>query len=202
MVLSETDRATLGRMSRMGKAAQRDVLRARIILLTAAGGSDLAVAEQLRINRHTVRLWRQRFAEKGLEGLTDTPGRGRKPILTHGVTESILTGAVQPPPNRTRWSCRSMAKAHKVSKSTVQRLWSKNDIKPHVTRTFKISTDPRFEEKFWDVIGCTWILLTRRWCSAATRKVSARRSSAPSLAYHWEWGTSRQPPMTISGTAR
>lgn len=152
-ILSETDRETLRRMSRMGKAAQRDVLRARIILLTAAGWSDLAVAEQLRINRHTVRLWRQRFAEKGLEGLTDTPGRGRKPVLNHGVTESILTGAVQPPPNRTRWSCRSMAKAHKVSKSTVQRLWSKNDIKPHLTRTFKISTDPRFEEKFWDVIG-------------------------------------------------
>jgi hypothetical protein len=152
-VLSEMDRTTLEHMSRRGKAAQRDVLRARIILLTAAGGSDLAVAEQLRINRHTVRLWRQRFTEKGLNGLTDTPGRGRKPVLNHGVTESILTGAVQPPPNRTRWSCRSMAKAHQVSKSTVQRLWSKNDIKPHLTRTFKISTDPRFEEKFWDVIG-------------------------------------------------
>jgi len=152
-VVSEPDLATLRRMSRRGNAAHRDVLRARIILLTAAGGSDLAVAEQLGINRHTVRLWRQRFAEKGLEGLTDTPGRGRKPVLTDHVTASILTGAVQPPPNRTRWSCRSMAKAHQVSKSTVQRLWAKNDIKPHLTRTLKISTDPQFEEKFWDVIG-------------------------------------------------
>ncbi|MDQ5863082.1 MAG: IS630 family transposase [Actinomycetota bacterium] len=152
-VLSEADRDTLARMSRKGKAAQRDVLRARIILLTAEGESDLAVAEQLQINRHTVRLWRQRFAEKGLAGLTDTPGRGRKPVLPHGVKDSILTGAVQPPPHRTRWSCRSMAKAHKVSKSTVQRLWSNNDIKPHLIRTFKISNDPRFEEKFWDVIG-------------------------------------------------
>lgn len=96
--LSETDRATLERMSRKGKAAQRDVLRARIVLLTAAGGSDLAVAAQLRINRHTVRVWRQRFAAKGLAGLTDTPGRGRKPVLTGRVTDSILTGAVQPRP--------------------------------------------------------------------------------------------------------
>lgn len=151
--LRAMDRATLERMSRSDKAAHRDVLRARIILLTAAGGSDMAVAEQLRINRHTVRLWRQRFAEKGLAGLTETPGRGRKPVLTDRVTESILTGAVQPPPHRQRWSCRSMAKAHQVSKSTVQRLWSKNEIKPHLTRTFKISTDPRFEEKFWDVMG-------------------------------------------------
>ncbi|MDF0677373.1 MAG: IS630 family transposase [Nitrospira sp.] len=147
------DRATLERMSRKGKAAQRDILRARIILLTAAGGSDLAVAEQLRINRYTVRLWRQRFAEQGLAGLTYTPGRGRKPVLNDSVTELILTGAVHPPPHRQRWSCRSMAAAHQVSKSTVQRLWSKNDIKPHLTRTFKISNDPRFEEKFWDVIG-------------------------------------------------
>jgi len=152
-VLSESDRATLRRMSRRGNAAHRDVLRARIILLTAAGGSDLAVAGQLGINRHTVRLWRQRFAAKGLAGLTETPGRGRKPVLTDRVTESILTGAVQPPPRRHRWSCRSMAAAHHVSKSTVQRLWSKNDIKPHLTRTVKISTDPRFEDKFWDVIG-------------------------------------------------
>lgn len=134
-VLSETDRATLGRMSRRGKAAQRDVLRARIILLTAAGGSDLAVAEQ------------------GLAGLTESPGRGRKPVLTDRVTASILTGAVHPPPHRQRWSCRSMAAAHQVSKSTVPRLGSKNDITPHLTRTFKVSNDPRFDEKFWDVIG-------------------------------------------------
>ena len=46
-----------------------------------------------------------------------------------------------------------MARAQKVSHSTVQRLWTSNDIKPHLTRTFKISNDPQFEEKFWDVIG-------------------------------------------------
>ena len=46
-----------------------------------------------------------------------------------------------------------MARAQNVSPSTVQRLWASNDIQPHRTRTFKISTDPQFEEKFWDVIG-------------------------------------------------
>ena len=46
-----------------------------------------------------------------------------------------------------------MARATGVSKDTVQRLWRANDIKPHVTRTFKLSTDPHFEEKFWDVLG-------------------------------------------------
>ena len=46
-----------------------------------------------------------------------------------------------------------MAKAAGVSKATVQRLWSANAIKPHVTRTFKLSNDKNFEKKFWDVIG-------------------------------------------------
>jgi transposase len=40
-----------------------------------------------------------------------------------------------------------------VSKATVQRLWAANDIKPHLTRTFKLSKDKQFEKKFWDVIG-------------------------------------------------
>ena len=153
IVLSEPDRNALERTVRSKTSEQRSVLRARIVLLSAAGQPDRAVAQQLGVNRHTVRLWRQRFREQGLAGLEDAPGRGRKPVLANKVKEAILTGAVQPPANRTRWSCRSMARAQKVSPSTVQRIWSSNDIQPHLTRTFKISNDARFEEKFWDVIG-------------------------------------------------
>jgi transposase len=105
------------------------------------------------VNRHTVRLWRQRLREQGLAGRGNAPGRGRKPVLASKVKEAILTGAVQPLANRTRWSCRSMARAQKVSPSTVQRIWSRNDIQPHLTRAFKVSDDARFEEKFWDVNG-------------------------------------------------
>jgi hypothetical protein len=46
-----------------------------------------------------------------------------------------------------------MAREAGVSRSTVQRIWHPNDIKPHRLETFKISNDPKFEEKFWDVIG-------------------------------------------------
>ena len=153
IMLSAPERNALERTVRMKTSEQRSVLRARIVLLSAAGEPDLAVARQLGVNRHTVRLWRQRFREGGLAGLEDAPGRGRKPVLPSKLKQAILTAAVQPPPNRTRWSCRSMARAQKVSPSTVQRIWSSNDIRPHLTRTFKISNDARFEEKFWDVIG-------------------------------------------------
>ena len=40
-----------------------------------------------------------------------------------------------------------------ASRRPVQRIWAKNDLKPHITKTFKLSNDPKFEEKFWDVIG-------------------------------------------------
>jgi hypothetical protein len=46
-----------------------------------------------------------------------------------------------------------MARAAGVSPASVQRLWAANEIKPHLSRTFKLSNDKRFEEKFWDVIG-------------------------------------------------
>ncbi|MNN31411.1 transposase [Pseudomonas putida] len=46
-----------------------------------------------------------------------------------------------------------MARVAGISPASVQRIWAANDIKPHLTRTFKLSNDPQFEEKFWDVIG-------------------------------------------------
>lgn len=153
VILSESDRKALEHVVGKKSSEQRTVLRARIVLLCAGGEPDLVVAQQLGVNRHTVRLWRQRFCEQGLAGLRDAPGRGRKALLEDKVKEAILTGAVRPPAHRTRWSCRSMARAQKVSPSTVQRIWASNDIQPPRTRTFKISTDPLFEEKFWDVIG-------------------------------------------------
>ena len=76
IVLSEPDRNALERTVRMKTSEQRSVLRARIVLLAAAGEPDLEVARQLGVNRHTVRLWRQRFREQGLAGLEDAPGPG------------------------------------------------------------------------------------------------------------------------------
>ena len=57
------------------------------------------------------------------------------------------------PPGQTHWSCRTMAKHAGVSPATVQRIWHDLGIKPHRVDTFKVSTDPRFEEKLTDVVG-------------------------------------------------
>ena len=89
----------------------------------------------------------------GIPGLAEAPRSGRKPAIAARIRSEIITEATSPPPGRTQWSSRTMAKAKGVSPNTVQRLWRANDIKPHITRTFKISNDKNFEVKFWDVIG-------------------------------------------------
>jgi transposase len=141
---------------RVGSAltAQRDVERAQIILECAQGHQNRTIAEKLGINEHTVGSWRKRFAEEGLEGLQERKGRGRKPTIGSTQRAQIIDKALKnPPQGQGRWSCRTMARHCGVSKATVQRHWKNAGIKPHITRTFKLSNDPQFEEKFWDVVG-------------------------------------------------
>lgn len=134
-------------------APYRENRRAWIILNRADGLSQTQTAAEVGVARPVVVKWEQRFRNAGLAGLTDSQGRGRKPQIDPRVRERILVRATQPPANRSRWSVRTMAQSAGVSKATVQRLWSANDIKPHVVRTFKLSNDKHFATKFWDVIG-------------------------------------------------
>jgi len=153
VLLTEKEEAELTRRTNAPTVSKRDSKRAQIILLRASGMSQQMVAAELNCSSLMVSRWSARFRRVGLEGLTDKPGRGRRRELPLEIIEKIVTEISQPPKGRERWSTRSMAKAANVSHSTVQRLWHANDLKPHQTKTFKISTDPNFEEKFWDVIG-------------------------------------------------
>jgi transposase len=151
--LSELQRQELLRVVRASSSPQRDVRRARIVLLRAEGKTQEQVALEVGVNRPVVGLWEQRFRTQGLAGLKDAKGRGRKASIAPQTVQRVVSEAVQPPPGRTRWSVRSMAQHAKISPAQVQRIWSANDIKPHVLRTFKLSNDKDFEAKFWDVIG-------------------------------------------------
>lgn len=152
MITSEQRRELRAIISRP-TASYRENRRAWIILNRAEGLSQTQTAAEVRVARPVVIKWEQRFRQAGLAGLADRKGRGRKPWIDPQVREKILVRATQPPRNRSRWSVRTMALSAGVSKATVQRLWSANDIKPHVVRTFKLSNDKHFETKFWDVIG-------------------------------------------------
>ena len=134
---------------------QQVALRCRIVLAAADGKSDVAIAQQLSVNRKTVILWRQRFTEQRLDGLWEiAPGRGRKPLYNDAKIAAIVDATLQTKPaGATHWSCRTMAESQGVSKSTINNLWQAHQLKPHQTKTFKLSRDPRFLEKMTDVIG-------------------------------------------------
>lgn len=153
LTIDSVQRGELERVVKSPTSSQRAVLRARIILLKAEGLSQEATAAKAGVRRRIVGKWCGRFARLGLAGLADAKGRGRRSRIPEERKAVVITQAVRPPANRKRWSVRTMAAHAGVSVGTVHRLWQANDIKPHLTRTFKLSTDKRFEEKFWDVTG-------------------------------------------------
>jgi transposase len=143
----------LQRRSRSATIAVRDRGRADIILLRLDGLGVEVVARRLNTTPKRVSLWSRRFETSGLDGLADKPGRGRKPSIPAPKVARVITEATRPPKGKRRWSIRSMSRHAGISASSVQRIWSRNDLKPHRLRTFKLSNDPAFEAKFWDVIG-------------------------------------------------
>lgn len=134
---------------------QQVTQRCRIVLAAADGKLDRDIAEDLQINFKTVALRRGRFRKEGVDCLWEVaPGRGRKAILPASKVAAIIETTLQrKPAGATHWSCRSLAKEHGVSKATVNRIWKSHQLKPHRTRGFKLSRDPRFLEKLTDVVG-------------------------------------------------
>jgi len=134
---------------------QQVALRCRIILRALAGQDNVAIAAELKVSRPTVQLWRQRVREQGIgEVWKIAPGRGRKARYDQATRAAILEATLQSKPaGMSHWSCRLMAEAQGVSKSTVNRLWQLHNIKPHLSRTFKLSRDAKFLEKLTDVVG-------------------------------------------------
>jgi transposase len=134
---------------------QQVSLRCRIVLAAARGDSEAAIASELEINRKTVRLWRERFLLRGLQSLWEiAPGRGRKATYGPDRIKAVIDATLQSKPKgQTHWSCRLMAASQGISKSTVSNLWKSHNIKPHRTKTFKLSRDPKFLEKLTDVVG-------------------------------------------------
>ena len=131
------------------------VSRARIVLLCAEGLDNSAVAARLRVSRQTVGRWRERFRTPGLMGLYDERRPGRPRSIPDDIVMTLLrkTLETRPPDGSTHWTCRSMAAATGVSKSTVQRLWTAFHLQPHRQKHFQLSTDPFFAEKVRDIVG-------------------------------------------------
>lgn len=155
IILDEADRETLSRWSRGRRTPARLVLRAKIVLLAVDGLENRQIASLVEASLPTVGLWRRRFAERGLSGIEKDAPRGGRPAKTRQALEKRIIEKTtrEKPLNATHWSTRTLAKEMKVSRSMVHRVWRSHGLKPHLSRTFKVSNDPKFVEKLHDVVG-------------------------------------------------
>jgi transposase len=153
--LSEQERATLLGWTRRGTAEARLARRALIVLAFSEGMSVIGVARKLGLGREQAAMWRDRFLAGGVKALeSDLPRPGRPRLIQQDQESAIIAFTrFTTPEDATHWSVRTMAKVSGASPATVQRIWAKHGIKPHLIRTFKLSKDPRFEEKLVDVVG-------------------------------------------------
>jgi transposase len=153
--VSEGERVELARLIRGRNTPQKVVMRASIVVLTADGVPTSDIMEQLKTTCPTITRWRQRYAEKGVEGLCkDATRPGRKPRINEEQVREVIERTLHSTPiNGTHWSTRTMAAATGLSKATIQRLWSNHGLQPHRVETFKLSRDPQFLHKLQDVVG-------------------------------------------------
>lgn len=152
--LSSKQRSDLDEIARSQSLPAGFVLRAKIVLLLAAGLSYDAIKKKLDTTAPTISRWKKRFLEQRLDGL-ETHRPGQPPVkLTVRLRAKVLNATRRPPADgSTHWSCRKLAKHLGISKDLVHRVWREADLKPHRLERYMASNDPDFESKATDIIG-------------------------------------------------
>jgi transposase len=154
LALSDEEREQLVRWSRRRKSSQALALRSRIVLGCADGLDNKGVAAGLGVAAGTVGKWRARFVEHRLDGLVDEARPGRPPTITADQVEEVVVATLESTPaGATHWTRSKMAERSGLSKSTIGRIWKAFELKPHRADGFKVSNDPLFVEKVYDIVG-------------------------------------------------
>src|SRR3984893_9593937 len=148
-------RKVLEARCRAPSTAQRDVKRARIVLLAAEGRSTRSIAEEVGVQPRIVSNLRWRFAGHGLGGLKDRPRAGKKPIYGKATNKRILALPDKPPPQGyARWTGPLLAKT--LGDVDVQYVWRflrEHNIDLAARKSWSESNDPVFVAKAADVVG-------------------------------------------------
>ena len=152
--LADEERDQLQRWARRRKSSQALALRSRIVLACGSGSDNKTVAAELGCAQATVGKWRARFVEHRLDGLSDEDRPGRPASITVEQVEDVVVATLESvPANAAHWSRSKMVERTGLSRSTIGRIWKTFELKPHRADGFKLSNDPLFVAKVYDVVG-------------------------------------------------
>lgn len=196
VVLTSADRSELERRAHAATSSQRDALRARMILAAADGHSNGVIARRLGVSVDTVSCWRGRFARWGLKGLQDLPRTGRPPTFTPLQRCEMMAVACEPAPkedglsgwtlDRLRDQIRRRGIA-RISRSHLQTILKRADLRPHKKQMWLHSPDPQFREKVAEIVelylcppvGSTVVCVDEKPGMQATERKHPDRPCAP-----------------------
>jgi len=155
LTLNSSQKQRLESLARSGSTPQRVARKCQIILLASEGVANHAIAQQVGLSRPTVLATRAAFAGGGVGALRQPQKRKRSsPILTPELQGKILDTTLKTKPHgATHWTVRTLARHLGISRTMVHRVWQRFDIQPHRVEKFKISNDPKFDEKVQDIVG-------------------------------------------------
>jgi transposase/transposase-like protein len=154
LVVSEIERAALVRLTKRSLVNRNLAFRAKLVLASVDEPSNTIVAHQHRTTNQTVGKWRRRFIESRLDGLYDEPRVGGPRTISDDAVEAVIVQTLETKPKgHTHWSTRKMAAKTGMSHTMIGRIWRTFGLKPHITRSFKMSPDPQLVEKVRDVVG-------------------------------------------------
>jgi transposase len=156
--LTASERKLLKRWVRTPTAPYRQVLRAKVVLLAAAGHRNTHIAQRLQVTGNTVRKWRRRFSQQGLAGLRDRPRSGRPRRFPAAVVAEAKAIACELPATRgtptSRWSLADLREellvtglVEEISTTTLWRWLAEDAIRPWQHRSWVFPRAPDFAAK-------------------------------------------------------
>jgi transposase len=153
--IDPSQRLVLESLAQAGTTPQSLARKCEVILLASAGVPNNSIARQIGLSRPTVIAARTAFGRGGVEALRQRQKRKRsRRVLTPEVQQKILDTTLKTrPPDATHWSVRTLARHLGVTRTVVHGVWQRFDVQPHRVERFKLSNDPKFEEKVRDVVG-------------------------------------------------
>ena len=152
--IPKEDKAILLKRASSRTLPKQTVDRAKMILDSEAGKPVRLISQELSTYPNKIIYWRQRYVEKGLEGLNDNPRSGRPALYGEAFRNSVLELLKRPPPKGLAiWDAPEMAKELNAPVDSIWKVLRKEGINLQRRRSWCISTDKDFASKAADIVG-------------------------------------------------